>query len=302
MRFIRQIWSTHDIPAESDHSYDGNTHPYTCGPAATLRSFDKVTRDWSTCPSPPDGLPFHSSCVQALYFAPTPRIEVAQPTQTRTFLRKKKGEESRPSEEPVLLTRQLVESLFRLPLKDAASSLRMCPTALKKVCRKLGVFRWPYRARPRFAWRSKSAETRGLAAPAAPKQEAIEAPSEPARSSSFAAWDAEPNTLSRTSSTWSTWSSWSNQSDSEAPVFPSSRASAQDDLAAPPSAQLSPPSSCESIVSGKLCGKDGPTKAVAPPERVDDLSSMLQALDAEEQFAVMDDEMAYLSTGWPEIL
>eukprot|EP00282_Hemiselmis_andersenii_P047363 CAMPEP_0172079830 /NCGR_PEP_ID=MMETSP1043-20130122/18391_1 /TAXON_ID=464988 /ORGANISM="Hemiselmis andersenii, Strain CCMP441" /LENGTH=52 /DNA_ID=CAMNT_0012741057 /DNA_START=24 /DNA_END=179 /DNA_ORIENTATION=+ len=33
-----------------------------------------------------------------------------------------------------------------MPLLDAASSLGICATALKKVCRKLGVQKWPYKA------------------------------------------------------------------------------------------------------------------------------------------------------------
>jgi len=76
-----------------------------------------------------------------------PRVRVALPI-TRTFLRKKKGEGMRPSENPVLLTRDAVVDLFNMSLKDAAASVGMCPTSLKKACRKLGVLRWPFRAGP----------------------------------------------------------------------------------------------------------------------------------------------------------
>ncbi|KAJ1477361.1 hypothetical protein T484DRAFT_1963526 [Baffinella frigidus] len=55
---------------------------------------------------------------------------------SRTFLRKKQGK-PRPTAQPVLLHRALVESMFGLPLKIAAAELGMCPTSLKKACRKL---------------------------------------------------------------------------------------------------------------------------------------------------------------------
>lgn len=38
-----------------------------------------------------------------------------------------------------------VSKLFSLPLSDAAESLGVCPSVLKKVCYDNGLFRWPYR-------------------------------------------------------------------------------------------------------------------------------------------------------------
>jgi hypothetical protein len=64
---------------------------------------------------------------------------------TRTFARRKKGEDHRVCEDPIMLTMQDVTGAFHLPLKDAAASFGMCPTSLKQACRKLGVRRWPYR-------------------------------------------------------------------------------------------------------------------------------------------------------------
>ncbi|KAJ1469965.1 hypothetical protein T484DRAFT_1981159 [Baffinella frigidus] len=67
------------------------------------------------------------------------------PLAARVFMRKKQGERSRSSDEPVLITLDLVRPLFDMPIKDAALRLNLCPTALKSVCRKLGVVRWPFK-------------------------------------------------------------------------------------------------------------------------------------------------------------
>ncbi|KAL6575554.1 hypothetical protein OROHE_000931 [Orobanche hederae] len=34
---------------------------------------------------------------------------------------------------------------FDLPIEDAARKMNICPTVIKKICRKNGVLRWPYR-------------------------------------------------------------------------------------------------------------------------------------------------------------
>ena len=34
---------------------------------------------------------------------------------------------------------------FHLPINEAAAMLGICPTVLKKICRKLGMRRWPHR-------------------------------------------------------------------------------------------------------------------------------------------------------------
>ncbi|KAK9149173.1 hypothetical protein Scep_007930 [Stephania cephalantha] len=38
-----------------------------------------------------------------------------------------------------------LEAYFHLPIEVAAKKLAMCPTVLKKICRKHGVLRWPHR-------------------------------------------------------------------------------------------------------------------------------------------------------------
>ena len=40
---------------------------------------------------------------------------------------------------------ELISTYFHLPLTDAAKKLGVCCTALKKICRNLGISRWPFR-------------------------------------------------------------------------------------------------------------------------------------------------------------
>lgn len=63
----------------------------------------------------------------------------------RVFMRKKQGENRRSSDEPVLFTIDSLRPLFTLPIKEAAARMNLCPTALKSVCRKLGINRWPFK-------------------------------------------------------------------------------------------------------------------------------------------------------------
>jgi hypothetical protein len=43
------------------------------------------------------------------------------------------------------LTREMLTSNFTLPLNTVAKKFGLCPTALKKLCRKFGVPRWTHR-------------------------------------------------------------------------------------------------------------------------------------------------------------
>uniref|UniRef100_A0A7S0EQB3 RWP-RK domain-containing protein n=1 Tax=Hanusia phi TaxID=3032 RepID=A0A7S0EQB3_9CRYP len=60
------------------------------------------------------------------------------------FPRRKAGELQRGAN-PVLITPELLEHYFDLPLHKAAKHLGVCATAIKKACRKLGIMRWPFR-------------------------------------------------------------------------------------------------------------------------------------------------------------
>jgi len=68
----------------------------------------------------------------------------------RIFPRQKIGEEDAMPERvrgraPLILTRDMVEAKFTWRQKDAAQSLGISLTAFKQVCRKLNIYRWPYR-------------------------------------------------------------------------------------------------------------------------------------------------------------
>lgn len=38
-----------------------------------------------------------------------------------------------------------MRNLFDLPIEKAAKKLKLCPTEMKKICRKHGLERWPQR-------------------------------------------------------------------------------------------------------------------------------------------------------------
>lgn len=37
------------------------------------------------------------------------------------------------------------EDYFHLPIEEAARALNLCPTVVKKICRRFGMNRWPHR-------------------------------------------------------------------------------------------------------------------------------------------------------------
>eukprot|EP00960_Hanusia_phi_P049348 759509-Hanusia_phi.AAC.2 len=46
---------------------------------------------------------------------------------------------------PVFVTKEFITPYFRMPMLAACEELGVCPTAMKKACRKLGIMKWPYR-------------------------------------------------------------------------------------------------------------------------------------------------------------
>lgn len=77
-----------------------------------------------------------------------PRIERESGSGVSLFPRRKQGDycavEWAKGRSPVLLDFHHIEGLLGMPQAQAAQSLGISLTALKQVCRKLGVARWPY--------------------------------------------------------------------------------------------------------------------------------------------------------------
>jgi hypothetical protein len=67
----------------------------------------------------------------------------------RIYARRKAGESRRSTDKAIVLTKSDLAPFFGTPLRNAAYHLSLCPTALKKVCRKLGIRRWPYQQQSR---------------------------------------------------------------------------------------------------------------------------------------------------------
>jgi hypothetical protein len=46
---------------------------------------------------------------------------------------------------PIMLNAATLRAHFNMPLNDAAKRMGVCATAIKKVCRKIGIKHWPHR-------------------------------------------------------------------------------------------------------------------------------------------------------------
>ncbi len=55
------------------------------------------------------------------------------------------GESEDAQAPPVILSFPMLRLHFNLPLNDAAKKLGVCTTAIKNVCRKVGIKQWPHR-------------------------------------------------------------------------------------------------------------------------------------------------------------
>lgn len=64
-----------------------------------------------------------------------------------TLFPRRKAGQTRPGggRGPVVLTLELLEQFYGMPLHVAAKRLGICQTAIKKVCRRLGIKKWPYK-------------------------------------------------------------------------------------------------------------------------------------------------------------
>lgn len=70
----------------------------------------------------------------------------ARDAPAKVFPRRKAGQAIRPNAEPVVLSEEVLTSLFDFPLQEACNKLGICATALKKACRRLGIKKWPYKS------------------------------------------------------------------------------------------------------------------------------------------------------------
>ena len=73
-------------------------------------------------------------------------MEASVDSDFKIFPRRKGGQSKKCAESaPVIITAELLQTCFDMPLVRAAKKLGICATALKKVCRKLGIHKWPYK-------------------------------------------------------------------------------------------------------------------------------------------------------------
>jgi hypothetical protein len=64
----------------------------------------------------------------------------------KVFPRRKAGKKNGDAERaPVVVTQKTIQECFELPLHVASERLGICMTAIKRVCRKMGIKKWPYR-------------------------------------------------------------------------------------------------------------------------------------------------------------
>eukprot|EP00287_Rhodomonas_sp_CCMP768_P031679 CAMPEP_0202830796 /NCGR_PEP_ID=MMETSP1389-20130828/16406_1 /ASSEMBLY_ACC=CAM_ASM_000865 /TAXON_ID=302021 /ORGANISM="Rhodomonas sp., Strain CCMP768" /LENGTH=275 /DNA_ID=CAMNT_0049504467 /DNA_START=38 /DNA_END=862 /DNA_ORIENTATION=- len=75
------------------------------------------------------------------------RQPASLPTPDLTVFPRRKGGQLKKSKDcaPVIITQEVLQPCFGMPLIAAANKLGICATALKKVCRKLGIHKWPYK-------------------------------------------------------------------------------------------------------------------------------------------------------------
>mmetsp|Transcript_20846 Transcript_20846/g.51233 ORF Transcript_20846/g.51233 Transcript_20846/m.51233 type:complete len:218 (+) Transcript_20846:660-1313(+) len=64
-----------------------------------------------------------------------------------TLFPRRKAGQTRPGggRGPVVLNLEMLEQFYGVPLHVAAKKLGICQTAIKKVCRRLGIKKWPYK-------------------------------------------------------------------------------------------------------------------------------------------------------------
>lgn len=117
-------------------------------PKATVAGFKSTAMQMSVAPSNP----LSSSAVALTAdwageeMANEVVRDVTQDSSNVIFPRRKQGQHKKHGrKEGVVVTMEILETVFHMPLHKACHALGVCATALKRACRKLGVQKWPYR-------------------------------------------------------------------------------------------------------------------------------------------------------------
>ena len=76
--------------------------------------------------------------------------------------RRKEGEDP-DAPRHIHVSFEALEGLFHLPLRDAALEIGLCPTTLKKACRRFDLEKWPYRQKQgHMPFARRASETEGV--------------------------------------------------------------------------------------------------------------------------------------------
>lgn len=96
-------------------------------------------------------------------------VATAHGMRVHLFPRRKAGDETVPEKgrRPVEVDLRMIQGLFGVPQPDAAAALGVSLTALKQVCRKLGILRWPYQRPSKQAKHGKRHRASAAVRPAA---------------------------------------------------------------------------------------------------------------------------------------
>ena len=96
-------------------------------------------------------------------------MAAAHGMRVHLFPRRKAGDETVPEKgrRPVEVDLRMIQGLFGVPQPDAAAALGVSLTALKQVCRKLGIPRWPYQRPSKQAKHGKRHRASAAVRPAA---------------------------------------------------------------------------------------------------------------------------------------
>eukprot|EP00293_Proteomonas_sulcata_P016786 CAMPEP_0184294452 /NCGR_PEP_ID=MMETSP1049-20130417/5644_1 /TAXON_ID=77928 /ORGANISM="Proteomonas sulcata, Strain CCMP704" /LENGTH=284 /DNA_ID=CAMNT_0026602743 /DNA_START=55 /DNA_END=909 /DNA_ORIENTATION=+ len=101
----------------------------------------------TTAPGPRSVSPHSQTSQSALSPAPSSDRDSSGKPLAAIFPRRKAGQndfKAKRGRPALVVDRAFIESLLHLPLSEAAEEVGVCVTSLKRMCRKVGVQRWPY--------------------------------------------------------------------------------------------------------------------------------------------------------------